>query len=287
MNPILAELIQLLSLERLEDNLFRGNSHDIGTNRVYGGQVLGQAIKAAQYTVGDRHVHSLHAYFLRIGDHNAPIVYEVERNRDGKSFSSRRVVAIQHDQPIFTLSASFQVAESGFEYQQQMPEMPMPEQLENINTYIGKLVERAPDNFQHSTSPLTSFELNPVEPIELENPSKKQPLRNIWMRTTDKIPDDPALHHSLLAYISDFSLLSTNLLPHGIHAFEPALQIASLDHAMWFHRDFRMDEWLLYTCEGISSSESRGLARGRFFNRDGILVASTMQEGLIRLKEVK
>ncbi|MFQ5659963.1 MAG: acyl-CoA thioesterase II [Gammaproteobacteria bacterium] len=285
MNPVLEELITLLTLERLEENLFRGNSLDIGTNRVYGGQVLGQAIKAAQYTVGERHVHSLHAYFLRKGDHNTPIIYEVDRSRDGKSFSARRVVAIQHGRPIFTLAASFQVTESGLEYQERIPEMAAPEELENISTHIGKLIERAPDKFKLSSTLSAPFELKPVEPLDLEHPHKREPDRHMWLRASDTLPDDPDLHRSMLAYISDFSLLDTNLLPHGIHILDNIIQIASIDHAMWFHRDFRLDEWLLYACEGVSASGARGLARGRFFSRDGVLVASTMQEGLIRIRD--
>lgn len=284
MNPILNELIELLSLEQIEDNLFRGISHDIGTNRVYGGQVLGQALKAAQATVSGRHVHSLHAYFLRLGDHTAPIIYEVDRTRDGKSFSARRVVAIQHGQPIFTMSASFQIPETGVNYQEQMPATATPESLKSINEYLGNLSERAPDKFKLTTSLYAPFEMKPVEPVDLANPIKRKPVRHLWLRTADKLPDDPVIHLVLLAYVSDYSLLDTNLLPHGLHVLDSNLQIASIDHAMWFHRSFRMDEWLLYACEGVSTSGARGVARGRFFTREGILVASTMQEGLIRFR---
>ena len=284
MNQVLNELIALLSLERLEDNLFRGISHDIGTNRVYGGQVLGQALKAAQTTVEDRRIHSLHAYFLRVGDHTAPIIYDVDRSRDGKSFSARRVVAIQHGNPIFTMSASFQTAESGMDYQEKMPETAPPETLKSINDYLGDLIERAPDKFKLTTSLYAPFEMKPVEPVDLATPVKREPVRHLWLRAADRLPDDPVIHLVLLAYISDFSLLDTNLLPHGLHILDSNLQIASIDHAMWFHRDFRMDEWLLYNCEGISTSGARGVARGRFFTQEGILVASTMQEGLLRFR---
>ena len=284
MNKVLNELIELLSLERIEDNLFRGISHDIGTSRVYGGQVLGQALKAAQSTVENRRIHSLHAYFLRVGDHTAPIVYDVDRSRDGKSFSARRVVAIQHGKPIFTMSASFQTIETGIEYQEKMPVTAAPENLKSINDYLGDLIERAPDKFKLTTSLYAPFEMKPVEPVDLVNPVKREPVRHLWLRAADRLPDDPVIHLVLMAYISDFSLLDTNLLPHGLHILDSSLQIASIDHAMWFHRDFRMDEWLLYVCEGVSTSGARGVARGRFFTQDGILVASTMQEGLLRFR---
>jgi len=284
MNPVLDELIALLSLERIEVNLFRGVSHDIGTKRVYGGQVLGQAIKAAQNTVEDRHIHSLHAYFLRIGDHTAPIIYEVDRTRDGQSFSARRVVAIQHGKPIFTMAASFQIKETSVNYQEQMPVTAPPEQLQSINDFLGNLSERAPDKFRLTASLYAPFEMKPVEPVDLANPKKREPIRHLWLKATDKLPDDPVIHHILMAYVSDFSLLDTNLLPHGLHVLDSNIQIASIDHAMWFHRDFRIDDWLLYACEGVSTSGARGVARGRFFTREGVLVASTMQEGLLRFR---
>jgi acyl-CoA thioesterase-2 len=284
MNPVLNELIALLSLERIEVNLFRGVSHDIGTNRVYGGQVLGQAIKAAHSTVSGRMIHSLHAYFLRVGDHTAPIIYEVDRTRDGKSFSARRVVAIQHGNPIFTMAASFQIAETSVDYQEKMPATTPPEQLRSINDYLGSLQERAPDKFRLTASLYAPFEMKPVEPVDLDHPVRREPIRHVWLKAADRLPDDPVIHQILMAYVSDFSLLDTNLLPHGLHVLDSNIQIASIDHAMWFHRDFRMDQWLLYACEGVSTSGARGVARGRFFTRDGILVASTMQEGLLRFR---
>ena len=280
----LEDLIQVLSLERLEDNLFRGASHNIGINRVYGGQVLGQALKAAQLTVADRAIHSLHAYFLRLGDHAAPIIYEVDRSRDGKSFSARRVVAVQHGQPIFTMSASFQKQESGLEYQRPMPDIPAPEQCPDIGTYLGDLNQRAPEKFKLTTTLYGPFAFRPVEPLDLEQPHKHEPERHMWLKTADRLPDDPDLHRTILAYISDFSLLDTNLLPHAIHILDTQIQVASIDHAIWFHREFRMDEWLVYVCEGITTTSARGLSQGRFYTSDGTLVASTMQEGLIRLR---
>ena len=284
MSTELEQLLRVLTLEQLEDNLFRGVSHDIGIDRVYGGQVLGQALKAAQMTVADRVVHSLHAYFLRLGDHAAPILYEVDRNRDGRSFSARRVVAIQHGQPIFTMSASFQTPESGLEYQQPMPDIPRPEGLADIGSYLGDLNKRAPEKFKLTTTLYGPFAFRPVDPLDLEQPHKHEPERRMWLKTAAGLPDDPGLHRAVLAYISDFSLLDTNLLPHGIHVLDAHLQIASIDHAIWFHREFRMDEWLVYVCEGVTTTGARGLSRGRFYTPDGVLVASTMQEGLIRVR---
>jgi acyl-CoA thioesterase-2 len=236
--------------------------------------------------VDNRPIHSLHAYFLRTGDHTAPIIYEVDRTRDGKSFSARRVVAIQHGNPIFTMSASFQAREAGVDYQEQMPVTTPPEQLKNINEYLGNVLERAPDKFKLTTSLYAPFEMKPVEPVNLANPVKRAPIRHLWLKAVNRLPDDPVIHHTLLAYISDFSLLDTNLLPHGLHVLDTNIQIASIDHAIWFHREFRVDEWLLYVCEGVSTSSARGVARGRFFTRDGVLVASTMQEGLLRFRQV-
>jgi len=284
MLPELEKLIRVLTLERLEDSLFRGISQDIGIDRVYGGQVLGQALKAAQMTVDNRVVHSLHAYFLRLGDHAAPILYEVDRNRDGRSFSARRVVASQHGKPIFTMSASFQTPEPGLEYQQPMPVIAAPEGLKDIGYYLGDLNRRAPEKFKLTTTLYGPFAFRPVEPLDLEQPHKHEPERKMWLKAADRLPDDPDLHRAILAYISDFSLLDTNLLPHGIHVLDAQLQIASIDHAIWFHRDFRMDEWLVYVCEGVTTTGARGLSRGRFYTSDGTLVASTMQEGLIRVR---
>ena len=284
MNPILEKLIQILSLEQLEENLFRGMNHDFGTQRVYGGQVLGQAIKAAQHTVNnDVSIHSLHAYFLRMGDLKAPIIYEVDRSRDGKSFFARRVVAIQHGRPIFTLSASFQKEEEGLVYQEQMPEVPAPHDTPDINTYLESVLSHSPEKYRLNRNIYSPFELRSVEPLDVSVPHIREPERHLWIRTLDTLPDDPDLHRSILAYISDFSLLDTNLLPHGLHILDPHVQVASIDHAMWFDRKFRIDDWLLYACEGVSASGARGLARGRFFTADGVLVASTMQEGLIRI----
>jgi acyl-CoA thioesterase-2 len=285
MAEIVAELINHLSLERLEHNLFRGPSRDIGTTRVYGGQVLGQALRAAQATVDEPlRVHSLHAYFLREGDHDAAIVYDVDRSRDGRSFSSRRVVAIQHGRQIFHMSASFQVPEEGLEYQVDAPGVPPPGQLADIATYRSSAIAQAPEKVQRILSVSAPFEVRPVEPMDWLAPVKATPRRHFWLRIADRLPDDPQLHCSILAYISDYALLPTTFLAHGIHIMDRNLQVASIDHAMWFQRPFRADEWLLYAVEGISTSGARGLARGRFYREDGVLVASTVQEGLVRLR---
>jgi acyl-CoA thioesterase-2 len=283
MKPIVAELVHLLELERIEENLFRGQSRDIGTRFVFGGQVLGQALAAAQRTVESRHVHSLHAYFLRAGDVEAPIVYEVERNRDGKSFSSRRVVAIQHGQPIFTMAASFQVPEQGLVHQLPMPTVPPPEDLEEPAPIAPERLAKLPAKLQRWVTKQGPFEFRHVYPRDELKPPKRPPLQHVWFRLRDRVGDDELLHRALLAYASDFHLLGTATLPHGISYLQGNVQMASLDHAMWFHRPFRADEWLLYSCDSPSSQGARGLSRGQIYDRSGCLVASTAQEGLIRL----
>lgn len=287
MHAILAELVSHLALEQLEHNLFRGPSRDIGTAQVFGGQVLGQALKAAQMTVAGRNVHSLHAYFLRRGDFNAPIIYEVDRNRDGHSFSARRVVAIQHGQPIFTLSASFQSPEQGLEFQLPLPAVPLPESLSGVREYETRNLDRLPDKVQRLLKLSAPFDLRPVETGSLHQAEDVAACRQFWLRTVDRLPDDPDLHRSILAYVSDYGLLTTTLQPHGIHFTDMDLQMASIDHAMWFHRPFRIDDWLLCEYEAISTSNARGLARGAIYQRDGRLVASTIQEGLVRVRAAR
>lgn len=283
-HAVVHELIDLLALERLEDNLFRGQSRDIGTKYVFGGQVLGQALSAAQKTVDDpRHAHSLHAYFLRAGDIDAPIVYSVERTRDGSSFSVRRVVAIQHGQPIFTCSVSFQIEESGVEHQLSMPEVPKPEDLAPPAPIAPEQLERVPVKLQRWLGMKGPFEFRHVYPRDEFNPPKRPPYQQVWFRLSDGVPDNPELHRTLLAYASDFHLIGTATFPHGISYFQPSVQMASLDHALWFHRPFRADDWLLYSCDSPSAQNARGLARGMIYDRHGVLVASTAQEGLIRL----
>jgi acyl-CoA thioesterase-2 len=283
MKPILADLLHLLELERIEDNIFRGESRDLGGDRVFGGQVLGQALSAASYTAGLREVHSLHAYFLLPGDVNAPIVYEVDIARDGKSFSTRRVVAIQHGRPIFNMAASFQSPEQGLEHAAPMPQVPGPEGLADVREVAPEILVKVPDKMRRFLTRERAFELRPVEPVHLISPPKQEPRRNVWIKTADKLPDSPDLHRNLLAYVSDYHLVATATLPHGVHFAEGNVQLATLDHAMWFHRPFRVDEWLLYSMESPSASGGRGFALGRIFARDGRLVASTAQEGVIRV----
>ncbi len=285
---VIAELIDLLALERLEDKLFRGASRDIGTNYVFGGQVLGQALSAAQQTApDDRHVHSLHAYFLRAGDIAAPIVYQVETSRDGRSFSVRRVVAIQHGEPIFVMAASFQIDEPGVEHQLSMPEVPQPHDVESSEPLPAEMLARLPAKLQRWLSLEGPFEFRHVYPRDELRRPKRPPFHQVWFRLTSPVAagelDTPELHRSLLAYATDFHLLGTATLPHGISYFQPDVQMASLDHAVWFHRPFRIDEWLLYSCDSPSAQGARGLARGSLYTQAGVLVASTAQEGLIRL----
>jgi len=283
-NPVVSELIELLQLERFEENLFRGQSRDIGTRFVFGGQVLGQALSAAQRTVpADRAVHSLHAYFLRAGDIEAPIVYDVDRSRDGKSFSVRRVVAIQHGEPIFNFAASFQVHEPGGEHQIDMPEVAKPEDLSPPETLPAEELAKMPVKLQRWLARTDAVEFRYVTPRNELKPIKRPPYQQIWFRLIDRAPDDDAVHRALLAYASDFHLIGTAMLPHGISYLQHNVQVASLDHALWFHRPFRADEWLLYACDSPSAQGARGLTRGMIYSRDGRLVASTAQEGLIRL----
>ena len=276
----------MLTLERLEDNLFRGQSRDIGTKYVFGGQVLGQALSAAQATLdAARNAHSLHAYFLRAGDTDHPIVYQVDRTRDGGSFSVRRVTAIQHGKPIFFLAASFQEEETGGEHQLTMPEVPKPEDIEPSPTVPADVLAKLPTKVQRWLSRMGPFEFRHVYPRDELNPPKRPPFQQVWFRLGERVGDAPELHRALLAYASDFHLLGTATFPHGISYYQPNVQMASLDHALWFHRPFRADEWLLYSIDSPSAQGSRGLARGLIYDRDGKLVASTAQEGLIRVVE--
>jgi acyl-CoA thioesterase-2 len=279
----LADLLALLELEQLEINLFRGESRDIGSPQVFGGQVLGQALVAALRTVEGRDCHSLHAYFLRPGDFNAPIVYSVDRSRDGHSFSSRRVVAIQHGEQIFHMSASFQVEEPGLEHSAPMPEVPPPEALRDLEAYGLEIVDRLPERVRRFFEHRRPMEFRPVEMPDYMHPVARPPVKHVWLRTVDRVPSDSSgLHRCLLAYVSDYNLLDTATLPHVISALD--MQMASIDHAMWFHRPFRVDEWLLYSTDSPSASGARGFARGSVYTRDGRLVASSAQEGLIRVR---
>jgi acyl-CoA thioesterase-2 len=284
MNQLLEDLINVMTLERLEMNLFRGESRDIGSPQVFGGQVLGQALVAATATAEDRVVHSLHAYFLRRGDFNAPIVYEVDRALDGNHFSSRRVVAIQHGRQIFNMSASFQAAETGLDHQAAVPPVPQPEELEDVETLYRRLAADAPPALRRLLERKRPFEFRPVNPTDFFRREKLPPLKYVWVRAVDALPDDEALHRCLLAYVSDFYLLDTALMPHAVSMVSPRVMIASIDHAMWFHRRVRVDDWLLFATDSPSASGARGFTRGSVFARDGRLLASASQEGLIRLK---
>ena len=282
MDHRLAELLRLLDLERLEINIFRGESRDIGSPQVYGGQVLGQALQAAYATVdAARVVHSLHAYFLRRGDFNAPIVYFVDRSRDGHSFTSRRVTAIQHGEQIFNLSASFQAPEEGFNHQLEMPRVPLPEELPATPTFgLGATEDLAPRLRRFAYDRPIEFR---AVPADAATQVTGAPQQYLWIRTVDQLPADDRLHRCLLAYAADFHLLGTALLPHEQTVGAGDMAIASIDHAMWFHRPVRMDDWLLYATDSPSASGARGFTRGSLFTRTGSLVASTAQEGLIRV----
>ena len=284
MDQRLADLLALLELEALEVNLFRGESRDIGSPQVFGGQVLGQALSAAARTVdAARVVHSLHAYFLRRGDCNAPIVYQVDRSLDGHSFSNRRVIAIQHGEQIFNMAASFQVAEEGFDHQIEQPAVPQPETLSDYTGPPADLLVRLPERVRRFFEQPRPFEFRMVQPIDYLRPRVELPVRQMWFRAVGQLPADEMLHRRLLAYVSDFFLLDTATLPHGTSFIRPSIVMASIDHALWFHRPLRVDEWLLYAMESPSASGARGFARASVFARDGRLVASAAQEGLVRM----
>ncbi|HUP93164.1 MAG TPA: acyl-CoA thioesterase II [Solimonas sp.] len=286
MNRILQDLLQLLDLEPLEENLYRGQSRDLGGKSVFGGQVIGQALVAAGRTVEASVPHSLHAYFLRPGDMGLPIIYEVDRVRDGRSFTTRRVQAIQHGAPILSMIASFQRPEDGLEHQAHMPQVPPPEELRDKRELAYDWAGAHPDLPERVRIALLrelAIEFRPVQPWNPLLPEKREPLQHIWFRAAGRLPDDPLLHRCVLAYASDFNLLSTALLPHGHSWFEPNMVVASIDHAVWFHREARVDEWLLYAMDSPSAQGARGFSHAQVFTRDGVLVASVAQENLQRL----
>jgi acyl-CoA thioesterase-2 len=286
MDAILKALVDQLDLERLEDNLFRGQSKDLGGRSVFGGQVIGQALVAAGRTLADaRSPHSLHAYFLLPGDMAAPIVYEVDRIRDGKSFSARRVQAIQHGQPILSMIASFQIPESGLEHYAPMPDVPPPESLPTTDERRERWIAEAGavhPKILESLRARIAVEFRPVQDWNALKPKPSRPRQDVWFRLIEPIPDDQMLHRCLLAYISDFNLIGTTLRPHAQSWYSPTMVVASIDHALWFHRDARVDDWLLYSMDSPSAQGARGLARGLVYDRSGTLVASVAQEGLIR-----
>ncbi|MGQ7804369.1 acyl-CoA thioesterase II [Hafnia alvei] len=283
MSQALKNLLDLLDLEKIEEGIYRGQSEDLGLRQVFGGQVVGQALYAAKQTVPlERNIHSFHSYFLRPGDSSQPIIYDVENLRDGNSFSARRVKAVQHGKPIFYMTASFQTAEPGFEHQNVMPDVPAPESLKSESEIASSMAHLIPESVREKFTCEKPLEMRPVS---FHNPlmgKVEEPIRNVWFKANGEMPDDPRIHQYLLGYASDFNFLPTALQPHGKGFLEPGMQVATIDHSMWFHRPFRLDEWLLYAVESTSASGARGFVRGQFYNRSGELIASTVQEGVIR-----
>jgi len=277
-----ADLLKILDLEPLEKNLFRGLSPQTGWQRVFGGQVVGQALVAATRTVDGRPPHSLHGYFMRPGDPKTPIIYEVDPIRDGRSFVTRRVVAIQHGEAIFSMSASYHLDEEGYEHQLDMPEVPRPEDLPDERTLKEQLMPTMPEAIRNYFERERPIELRHVDPMRYLDGKPRPPHQSVWIRTTAALPDDPAIHQCVLAYASDMTLLDTALVAHGRSVFSGEIQAASLDHALWFHRPFRADQWLLYTQDSPFAGGARGFTRGRIYTEAGELVASVAQEGLIR-----
>ncbi|HHA3756480.1 TPA: acyl-CoA thioesterase [Acinetobacter baumannii] len=288
MNALTQELVELLTLEKLEENIYSGISRNLVGKRVFGGQVLGQALRAASYTT-DRPAHSLHAYFLYGGDINAPIIYEVDRLRDGKSFVSRQVRAIQHGRVIFSAMVSFANPEEGLNYQHPEPDYPAPEALKSESELKEGILNFVPENVRASFMRERHVEIRPIDPVNPFQPQPEAPFNAHYIRTHDRIPkqlDDISLHQAIVAFYSDFTLMTTALRPHGLSYISPSLQCASIDHAIYFHRPLRADEWMLYDMEATVSAASRGLNFGRMW-QNGQLVCSTVQEGLMRLREIE
>lgn len=287
MSKELNELLNLLHLEQLEQGLFRGQSEHLGLPQVYGGQVIGQSLSAAKETVPEnRFVHSFHSYFLLPGDPQKPIIYDVENLRDGKSFSTRRVKAIQNGRPIFYLTASYQALEDGFNHQFPMPEdVPPPESLMSEQDHVKAIADQLPRKFVETFGCERPIEVRPVTVINPLHPQSEAAKQYLWIRANGEMLNDPRIHQYLLAYASDWGFLVTALQPHAVTLLTPKMQVATIDHSMWFHRPFRMDDWLLYVIDSPSASGSRGLVRGEIYNRDGELVASAVQEGLMRKRE--
>jgi acyl-CoA thioesterase-2 len=283
MSDRLAALLDILDPEAIGNGCFLGQSQDLGFGAVFGGQVLGQGLAAAEQTVPpERVVHSLHSYFLRPGDPALPINYNVEVTRDGRSFSTRRIRAEQHERPIFFMAASFQEAEQGLSHQAEMPEAEGPEGVATYSEITSRYLDLIPEHMRDTITYYGPIEMRPVQINDPVDPQPAEPVRHIWLKTEGVLPDDPKIHRRLLAYASDFSFLATALFPHGRSYWQGNIKMATIDHAMWFHRQLRFDEWLLYSMESPSASNARGLVRGQIFDRRGRLVASTIQEGLIR-----
>jgi acyl-CoA thioesterase II len=281
----LQDLLELLDLEELELNIFRGRNRDIGSGRVFGGQVLAQALVAAGRTVeAGRSAHSMHGYFILPGDLEAPIVYFVDRLRDGGSFSTRRVTAIQHGQAIFNMAASFHREEPGVEHQTPMPDVPQPEDLPRELDLVRRMAHRIPEPLREVYTQDRPIDFRPVAPVDPFEPAARPPVKHLWLKAEARLGDRVLDHQSVLAYASDYGLLGTALLPHARTVYQPTMQAATLDHAIWFHRPFRVDEWLLYAMDAPAAAGARGFTRGSLFTREGVLVASVVQEGLIRVR---
>jgi acyl-CoA thioesterase II len=282
MSDAVANLLQILDLERIEENIFRGLSPQVGWQRVFGGLVIAQALVASSRTVEGRAPHSLHSYFLLAGDPAVPIIYEVDRIRDGRSFTTRRCNAIQHGRAIFSLSASFHIDEPGLEHAAPMPKVPPPDELLSEAEMLQQFGAVIPEPIRRYFSRERPIEMRPVDVSRYANHEKGALQQNVWLRASGPLPEDPAVHRAMLAYLSDVTLLDAVLGAHGRSVLDSRLQVASLDHALWFHRPFRADEWLLYAQDSPTSGSARGFARGLIFSPDGRLVASVVQEGLIR-----
>ncbi len=286
MSKPLNELLELLQLEQLEKGLFRGQSENLGLPQVYGGQVIGQALSAARYTVeSDRTVHSFHSYFLHPGDPERPIIYDVENLRDGRSLSTRRVKAIQNGRPIFYLTASYHGEAEGFDHQNTMPDVPGPENFASESELAEKISDYLPEKLRTIFCGEKPIQVRPVTVINPLNPEKAEPTQYLWIKANGEVPDNQLIHQYLLAYASDWGFLVTALHPHSVTLLTPKFQVATIDHSMWFHRPFKMDEWLLYSIESPTASNGRGLVRGELFAQDGTMVASAVQEGVMRFNK--
>ena len=278
-------LLQYFNIEKLEENLFRAQSLDIGTGRIFGGQVLSQALGAAYRTVENKQAHSFHAYFLREGDVKKPVVFQVDRARDGRSFSNRRVVVIQHGRPILNLAASFQIEEEGYEHQVDAPDIAKPHELNEKPFLTNKQMQSLTPRMRRLLTTQGPFEFRFADDIDPFDLNPTEPIRQIWFKARHSVPDHQALHRQLMAFVSDFHLVATSTFPHPVSYLDPKLQIASLDHAMWFHHDINVNDWLLYDCSSPVASQGRGFAQGRVFTLDGKLIANTSQQGLIRQRD--
>jgi acyl-CoA thioesterase-2 len=283
---LVAQLTALLDVEEIDTDLYRGARQPGGVGRVFGGQVIGQALQAAQRSVeGAKQAHSLHAYFMRPGNEDHPIIYRVVRDFEGRSFATRRVIAIQKGQPILNMAASFQLPEDGLHHQDFMPEVPPPDALRSERELREEIQEHVPEKLRRFFLRARPIEIRPVNPRNWFDPQPGEPIQHSWFRVAAPLPDDPALHRAMLAYASDMTLLGTCMLPHGVSWMTGRVQTASLDHVIWLHEPFRFDDWLLYTTDSPWSGHARGFNRGRIFAQDGRLVASVAQEGLIRVRE--